>query len=168
MSQVAVKRQPDQTRQKILESAFEERPNAVVGVAEFTASTELSGADPKALFGALAGGSERSEAAGALLRTLGAPAFAEIQSGFDGLDEGGRRVALEVIDAAPCEASVPVYVKALVSPFDMQRGHAQTRLRRCGRVAATALAERFGKSKGAEAVMLASELGLVAPGAMRG
>lgn len=147
----------------VLESAFEERAGAVVGVAELAARTDLSGADPKALFGALAGGGERAEAAGALLRTLGAPAFAEIEKGFDGLDEGGRRVALEVVDAAPCEASVPVYVKALVSSFEQQRGHAQTRLRRCGRIAAAALSERFQVSTGSESLMLAGELGLVAP-----
>jgi HEAT repeat protein len=147
----------------VLESAFEERAGAVVGVAELAARTDLSAADPKALFGALAGGGERAEAAGALLRALGAPAYAEIEKGFDGLDEGGRRVALEVVDAGPCEASVPVYVKALVSSFEQQRAHAQTRLRRCGRVAAVALSERFQASSGNESLMLAGELGLVAP-----
>jgi HEAT repeat protein len=147
----------------VLESAFEERADAEVRVAELSAVSELSGADPAALFGALAGGSERAEAAGALLRTLGAPAYAEIAKGFTQLDEGGRRVALDVIDSAPCESSVPVYVEALLGDSEAQRGHADDRLRRCGRAAAPVLTQRLAAARSPKSLILAGELAMVAP-----
>ncbi len=147
----------------VLESAFEERADAEVRVAELGAVSELSGAEPAALFGALAGGGERARAAGALLSALGPPAFAEIAKGFTRLDEGGRRVALDVIDAAPCEASAPVYVAALLGDFPAQRLHAEDRLRRCGRAAAPLLVEQLGKARSPQSLILADELASVAP-----
>jgi len=147
----------------VLESAFEERADAAVSVSELSATTELETSDPKALVGALAGGGERSRAAGALLKALGAPGFAAIGEGFAALDEGGRRVALDAIDAAPCEQSAPVYVTALGSGFDAQRLHARDRLRRCGRASAELLAARLVDAKSAEASALAEELALAAP-----
>lgn len=147
----------------VLESSFEERPDAAVSVAELSAATELEGAEPKALVGALAGGGERALAAGALLRALGEPGFAAIAAGFAALDEGGRRVALDAVDAAPCETSAPVYVSALEGAFEAQRLHARDRLRRCGRVSAELLAARLAAAKPAEARLFAEELALVAP-----
>jgi HEAT repeat protein/methylmalonyl-CoA mutase cobalamin-binding subunit len=147
----------------VLESSFEERADAAVAVAELAATTELESADPKALVGALAGGAERARAAGALLRALGEPGFAAIAAGFDALDEGGRRVALEAIDAAPCEQSAAVYVSALEGAFEEQRLHARDRLRRCGRASADLLVARLEQAKPSQSPVLAEELALVAP-----
>ncbi|MGC4091842.1 MAG: HEAT repeat domain-containing protein [Polyangiaceae bacterium] len=147
----------------VLESAFEERADAAVSVLELAATTELEARDPKELVGALAGGAERAQAAGALLRALGTPGFTAISDGFQALDEGGRRVALDAIDAAPCEQSTPVYVSALVSSFEAQRLHARDRLRRCGRASSELLASRLQTAKAGEAELLAEELALVAP-----
>ncbi|MFZ5895967.1 MAG: HEAT repeat domain-containing protein [Myxococcota bacterium] len=147
----------------VLESAFEERPDAAVSVNELRATTELESADPKALVGALAGGAERARAAGALLRALGTPGFEAIAQGFESLDEGGRRVALDAVDAAPCEQSATVYVSALTSSFEAQRLHARDRLRRCGRASAELLSTRLSNAKVGEAEPLAEELALVAP-----
>ena len=147
----------------VLESSFEERPDAAVSVAELSATTELEGADPKALVGALAGGGERARAAGALLRALGEPGFRAIAEGFGSLDEGGRHIALDAVDAAPCEQSAPVYVSALESSFEAQRLHARDRLRRCGRVSADLLAARLEAAKSAQSPVFAEELALVAP-----
>lgn len=147
----------------VLDSAFAERADSEVGIAELTGLTELESRDPAALVAALAGGQERARAAGALLRSLGAPGFAAIASGFAQLDEGGRRVALDAIDAAPCETSTPVYLSALVADFPEQRVHAQDRLQRCGRVSAPQLKERFPLTQGLAALRLADTLALVAP-----
>jgi HEAT repeat protein len=97
------------------------------------------------------------------LRALGLPGFAEIAKKFDALDEGGRRVALDVMDAAPVELSAPVYVSALLRPIEAQRAHAQDHLRRCGRACAPVLAERFGASKAPQTQLLADELAILAP-----
>jgi HEAT repeat protein len=147
----------------VTESAFEERADSRVAVAELAAVTELGSIDPAGLAAALAGGGERAKAAGAVLRALGAPGFAEIVKKFDALDEGGRRVALDVIDAAPAEVSAPVYASALLSSSEAQRTHAQDHLRRCGRACAPVLTERFQASKGAQAQILADELAILAP-----
>ncbi|HET9956045.1 MAG TPA: HEAT repeat domain-containing protein [Polyangiaceae bacterium] len=147
----------------VAESAFEERKNSRLGLAEVSVVSELTDHDPQALVGALSGGGERAKAAGALLRTLGEPAQVAIARRFESLDEGGKRVALEVLDSAPCDKSVPVYLDALAGPFFLQREHARDHLRRCGRASAEALAERLSKAKGNAALAYADELVIVAP-----
>ncbi len=147
----------------VLEAAFEERPNAEVGVVELAAVSDLGAVDPAGLVAALAGGGERARAAGALLRALGVPGFAAIIAGFDTLDEGGRRVALDAVDAAACEQSIPVYVAAIGSGIEAERVHAKDRLLRCGRASADLLVERFLKAKPGPALSLVDELALVAP-----
>jgi len=147
----------------VMESAFNERADSEVGIVEFSATTELGESDAAALAAALAGGQERSKAAGAVLRALGAPGFAEVAKAFDKLDEGGRRVALDVIDAAPCETSGPVYLSALLGSFEAQRTHAQDRLMRCGRASAPLLEQRFPLTQGGGALVIANALALAAP-----
>lgn len=147
----------------VTESAFEERADSQVAVAELSAVTELAGIDAAGLVGALAGGGERAKAAGAVLRALGAPGFAELAQRFEALDEGGRRVGLDVIDSAPREVSAPVYVSALLSRFEGQRMHAEDRLRRCGRACEPVLSERFLASKAPASQVLANALATVAP-----
>jgi HEAT repeat protein len=147
----------------VTESAFNEKPDSEVGLAELSVTSDLGAADPVSLVGALAGGGERAEAAGALLRALGAPGYSEIVSRFDRLDEGGRRVALDVIDSAPCADRVPVYMLAFASSFAAQRLHAKDRFRACKKESAEALAAGFTASKGPLALSFAEELALVAP-----
>lgn len=147
----------------VVESAFADRPDVQVSVAELVALTELGTSDPDALAAALAGGAERARAAGAVLRGLGAPGVVAVSKAFDGLDEGGRRVALEVLDAAPCEQSVPVFVKALGSGVEGQVIHARDRVRRCGRASAAPLERALAKARGRALVTYSLELGLIAP-----
>lgn len=148
---------------QVLESAFAERADSRVAVAELSVTSEFEGADAATLVGALAGGGERARAAAAVLRGLGEPAFAEIQKRFTSLDEGGRRLALDVIDSAPCEASVPVYLAAFGDKIEAQRDHARQRLRRCGRVSADGLSAGLATAKGEAVARYANELALVAP-----
>ena len=147
----------------VLESAADESPNAAVTFAELRARTEFENADPKTLVGALAGGGKRAEAAGSVLRSLGAPGFQAVAERFGDLDEGGRRVALDVIDAADCSISVPVYLRALGEDVEAHREHARPRLRRCGPAAAEALRAALPGAKGKAFQELANELAIVAP-----
>jgi HEAT repeat protein len=147
----------------VLDSAVDEQPNAAVTFAELRARTEFENADPATLVGALAGGGKRAEAAGSVLRSLGAPGFEAVASRFGELDEGGRRVALDVIDAADCSISVPVYLDALGDDVEAHREHARPRLRRCGPAAADALRASLPKAKGKAFDELANELAIVAP-----
>jgi len=147
----------------VLESAFAERAGALVSLAELGVTSEFEGATPAALVGALAGGGERALAAAAVLRGLGAPGFQELAVRFDSLDERGKRVALDVMDSAECAVSVPVYLSALAGPIEPHRLHAQSRLRRCGRVSAEGLGQRIAGARGEQLTRFANELALVAP-----
>lgn len=147
----------------VTESAFNETPASRVGFAQLAAISQFESQSPDQLVAALAGGGERAQAAGSVLRAQGEPAFRALVASFDRLDEGGRRVALDVLGTAPCELSAPVYVSALVGRAEAQRLHGQDRLRRCGRASAEPLAERFSRLRGAPAKQVAQELALVAP-----
>ncbi len=147
----------------VLESAFDERPDVNVTLAEVSAVTALASANLAELVGALGGGGPKAENAKVVLRSLGQPAFDAVASGFDKLDEGGRRAALEVVDAAPCATSAPVYVSAFLGPYDAQRIHARDHLARCGAEAAPLLAPRLAKARGRELSTLADELADIAP-----
>jgi hypothetical protein len=147
----------------VLDSAADEGPNAAVTFTELRARTEFESADAKTLVGALAGGGKRAEAAGSVLRSLGKPGFEAVAERFGELDEGGRRVALDVIDAADCSISVPVYLQALGDDVEAHREHARPRLRRCGPAAAEALRASLPKAKGKAFEEPANELAIVAP-----
>jgi HEAT repeat protein len=147
----------------VLDSAADEGANAAVTFTELRARTEFENADPKTLVGALAGGGKRAEAAGSVLRSLGKPGFEAVAERFGDLDEGGRRVALGVIDAADCSIKVPVYLRALGEQVEAEREHARPRLRRCGPAAAEALRASLPQAKGKAFEELANELAIVAP-----
>jgi HEAT repeat protein len=147
----------------VAESAFDEGKDVRVTFAELTARSEFDATALDGLVGALAGGGERAVAAGSVLRALGAPAFAAVSAAFAKLDEGGRRVALEVIDGAPCKTSVRVYLRALLGPHRAQRIHARDRIRRCGPEAADQVLAAMGKAKPGAVLVLANELALIAP-----
>jgi HEAT repeat protein len=69
-----------------------------------------------------------------------------VAQAFDALDEGGKRVALQILDQAPCDASAPVYVKALMGKVEAQARHAQSRLSRCGAPGGEALARALSQA----------------------
>jgi len=147
----------------VLDSAFDERPDVNVTLAEVSALTALATANLGELVGALGGGGPKAENAKVVLRSLGQPAFDAVASGFEKLDEGGRRAALEVLDAAPCVTSAPVYVSAFLGPYEAQRIHARDHLAHCGAEAAPLLAPRLAQARGRELTTLADELADIAP-----
>src|SRR6185503_700542 len=147
----------------ITESSYDTTPGAKVTVAELRARTEFDAAAVQNLIGALAGGGERAQAAAAVLRASGEPAYQALAKAFTRLDEGGRRVALDVIDTAPCSISVEVYLHALLGQYPAQRSHAENRLRRCGDVAAERMIALFSRVKLQHVPTFAKELALIAP-----
>ncbi|MEB2314266.1 MAG: HEAT repeat domain-containing protein [Sorangiineae bacterium] len=147
----------------VTDSAFDESRDARTTFAELSVETDFDAAKMDELVRALAGGDAHAEAAAAVLVALGAPAFESVAKAFDGLDEGGRRVALDVIDHAPCEASVPVYLRALVGSYRAHRLHARDRVARCGEAAADSIEAALRTAKPRPASVLAGELAVVAP-----
>jgi hypothetical protein len=130
----------------VLDTSFDQSKAAKVSVAELSAVSEFAADQLPALVATLAGGGQRAEAAKALLVAGGPAAFAAVAQAFPGLDEGGKRVALEVLDQAPCETSSPVYVAALTGKIDGQVKHAQGRLSRCGPAGGEALVQALAKT----------------------
>lgn len=149
----------------VTDSAFGESPKAEVTFAELSARTEFEAASLDNLMGALAGGGARAEAAGGVLAGLGEPAFTAINTRFNELDEGGRRVALDVVDHAPCELSTPVYIKAIVGNIEEQRKHATDRIRRCGDKAKPTLVAATATAEGSRLARIVEALSEVSPGA---
>jgi HEAT repeat protein len=149
-----------------LDSSFDKSPGAKVTLAEITAVTEFNAAKLPELVKALAGGGQRAESAKSLLCAAGEPGHLAVAAAFASLDEGGRRVALDVMDCAPCERSATTYVTALTSSFEAQQKHASSRLRRCGTAGGAALAEALSKSNKSDKrliPLLVTELALTDP-----
>jgi hypothetical protein len=82
---------------------------------------------------------------------------------WDRLDEGGRRVALDVIDHAPCSIRSPLYLRALFGPHAAHRIHARERLRSCGEEAAKAIEATLATAPRRAHPLLVTELALVGP-----
>jgi HEAT repeat protein len=129
----------------VLDTAFNQSKAAKVTLAELSVVSQLASGQLSALVATLAGGGQRAQAAKALLVAGGPSAFAAVAQAFGGLDEGGKRVALDILDQAPCEISAPVYVEALTGKIDAHVKHAQGRLSRCGAAGGEALALALGK-----------------------
>lgn len=142
----------------VTESAFDENPKARVTFAELSARTEFDASSVSALVAALAGGGERAQAAAAVLRVAGQPGYEAVAQAFDGLDEGGRRIALDILDQAPCETSLPVFLKAFSGPSQAHAIHGRDHIRRCGKAAAPFLVAAAKQAKGAQQVNLLGEL----------
>lgn len=130
----------------VLNTSFSSAKTAQVTLAELSVLSELSASRLPELVAALAGGGQRAEAAKSLLVAGGPAAFAAVAEAFPSLDEGGKRVALTVLDQAPCEQSAPVYVTALTGKIEAQARHAQGRLSRCGAAGGEALAQALAKT----------------------
>jgi hypothetical protein len=148
----------------VIESSFDDKPDSRLAVAELSAVTEFAGQSPESLVAALAGGAERARAAGAALRALGTPGYAAISRGFEALDAGGRSVALDVIDSAPCDVSAPLYVRALGGGVESHVLHARDRIPRCAEAATEPLLAAASSAQGAALALYGAELVTVAPG----
>ncbi len=132
-------------------------------VAELVARSAFSDSSIEQLVAKLPGGGPEAEQAGSVLRSRGEPAFVAVAGAFAELDEGGRRVALDVIDAAPCPIRAAVYAEALRGPVPAQHIHAQARLRDCGEAAADALLDALETAPPEAVGRLADQLTEVAP-----
>jgi HEAT repeats len=130
----------------VLDSAFSQAKTAQVTIAELSVMSDLTAEQLPELVARLAGGGRRAEAAKSLLVAAGEPGFKAVAQAFAGLDEGGKRVALDILDQAPCEISAPVYVSALTGKIEGQLLHAQSRLPRCRAAGGEALAQALNKT----------------------
>ncbi|HEY3499623.1 MAG TPA: HEAT repeat domain-containing protein [Polyangiaceae bacterium] len=146
-----------------LEKGSAERPEMAITIAEVGATTALGTSDVPSLIASLRGGGQKADHAKVLLRALGKPGFDATAAAFAGLDEGGRRVALEVLDSAPCATSAGPYVEALTGPYPAQRQHAADRLPRCGPEAAPLLEQKLKVAEAGAFQELAEHLAAVAP-----
>ncbi|HEY3664613.1 MAG TPA: hypothetical protein VGL19_01390, partial [Polyangiaceae bacterium] len=142
----------------VTETAYDESARARVTFAELSARSEFDAASVPALVAALAGGGERAQAAEAVLRVIGQPAYEAVAQAFTSLDEGGRRVALELLDQAPCATSLPAYLAAFSGVSQAQGVHARDHIRRCGKAAAPFLVQAARKAQGSEQLELLGEL----------
>jgi HEAT repeat protein len=148
----------------VLDGASAEDPEAMVSVAELSARPAAA-ASLDELVHALGGGGPEAEAAAGVLRAGGNAAFTAVAASFAGLDEGGRRVALDVLDDAPCDIALPVYVSALTGSVDAQRLHARRALARCAAQASPAFEQALEAGDRKQRILLADELATVAPAA---
>ncbi len=115
--------------------------NARVSLSEVVAYSEFDGAEShESLVDALDGEKKRADAAAAVLLRGGEKAFTAVSDKFFSLNEAGRRRAMQVLDAAPCSLSSPVFASMLANKEEREKKHAQDRVRRCGRRSANALA----------------------------
>jgi HEAT repeat protein len=147
----------------VTETAYGEKPDSEVTLAEVNARSEFTTASIENLVGALAGGGPRADAAGTVLAGLGPDAFLAVAKAFDQLDEGGRRVALDILDHAPCTDSSPVYVAALLGRVEAHRMHAIDRLHRCGVGAVASIEQALANQPIGKLHALAELLAEVAP-----
>ena len=117
--------------------------DARVTVAELTAYSSFDGNETYETLAGMLSGSDtnRANAAAAVLLRGGKPAFDAVASKVGSLNASGRHLAMNVLDAAPCSVSSPVFAAMLASDEEQERAHAQDRIRRCGRRSAEALSE---------------------------
>ncbi len=148
----------------VLDAASSDDPETNVAVAEL-AARPATAASLDDLVRALGAGGPGAEAAGAVLRASGDGAMSRVAAAYSALDEDGKRVALDVFDEAPCTIAAPVYVAALVGPYEAQRLHARRALERCPTEAAPAFETAIATSDAKARVALADELSTAAPAA---
>jgi HEAT repeat protein len=148
----------------VLESAATNEREARVGIGEIQGKPALGGSIDD-LVKELSGGGERAATAGAILRVSGPDADRAVAVAYASLDEDGKRIALDVLDDAPCDVAMPAYVEALAGSSEAHRVHARSVLSRCVPVAADALSRALAQRRGKERALLADELAAIAPGA---
>ena len=147
--------------------------NPRVTIAEITARTALDAMSYDKLAEELAWGDYRSKAAAAMLSKGDARTVAAVQKAWEHYTEAGKRLAMDVVDAAACADQAPFYADLLAvakgkkmagSTADPVVVHARDRLRRCGRASAPALAKLLLEAPDPVKIAAAEEMALVAPG----
>lgn len=152
----------------VLDTAFSNEKDAQVGLAEVAARPAISG-DPATLADKVAAGGPDAEAAAVLLQSAGRAGFEALAGRFASFDENARRIALDVLDAAPCDVAIGPYLEALGGPSDAQRHHARAAFSRCAGAAGPAIAASLARASGAVArTALVDELATAAPAAFVG
>lgn len=121
------------------------------------------GGDVRALAAMLSGGDRKARAAAAVLVRGGEPARLAVTDAYGSLDDAGRMLALDVADQGPCEASAPLYVRALATTFPAESSHARARLERCRRGSVRALVAAIGDTGSPARFVAADELSVIAP-----
>ncbi len=147
----------------VTESSYEPATNVQVTLTEIAARSEFADSSVDALVAALAGGGPRAQAAASVLASRGQPAYQAVARVFQSLDESGRRVALEVLDNAPCPEAAPTYVVALCGKTSQEVRHAADRLRRCREQAAPALLDALTRAKPEDRARMGEVLATIAP-----
>ncbi len=117
-----------------------------VGFSEVGATTDVDEARLSLALADLDSGGDQATAAEQLLQDVGRSAFERVQTRYRGYSEAGRMRALNVMDAAPCQHSVGVYVHALNNEGSAEAEHGRAGLLRCRTRAIPALARRLPES----------------------
>jgi HEAT repeats len=149
----------------VLESAFIDDKASRVGIAEFNAKPALP-TNPAELIEKIAAGGPDAEAAGSMLRVADKAALEALSVRFPSLDENARRIALDVLDDAPCDVAVPAYLAALAGPVEAQRIHVRNVFPRCSGVSSSAIGAALSKLSGGARAALVDELAGLAPAAL--
>jgi HEAT repeats len=127
----------------VLGSAIAHRPHPAVGVAELVAYSEFDapGATLDDVAKNLSG--ERGVAAAQVLARSGRGALAAVEKAFDGLDERGQALAIDVASAHErCDEAAPLLARGLCAPAREVNRRARETIGRCKEAApvlATAL-----------------------------
>jgi HEAT repeat protein len=146
----------------VIESAFGDDKAARVGIGEIAARPPLV-TNPAELVDKLAAGGAEAEVAAALIRAGDRPGFEMLSQRFASLDENARRVALDVLDDAPCEVAITAYMDALAGPFEAQRIHARNGFLRCRSAAGPLIPAVLARTPGRARPALVDELATLAP-----
>lgn len=147
----------------VVQSAWQEQPRSNVTFAELQLLSEFHGADLPALVGALAGGGDRAQSAAAILGAAGSPGHAAVVEAFPRMDDGARRVALELLDQSDCAATAPAYIEALLGAQSQLREHARTRFAGCGKAMGPALEAALDERPEPASALLATALATADP-----
>lgn len=153
----------------VTEKGVDQGPQTRVTFAEVDALSDVSHLDPSELVARLGRDGDEGRSAAAALQVLGEAGYAAVVSAFSSLDQNGRRVALDVLDSAPCGTGVEVYIDAALGPYPGLERRAAERLVRCSEASAPVLRERLRSSSPELTSALAELLVPVSPeGAVAG
>lgn len=152
----------------VLEDAYtqgQSKPD--VTIAELYAYSELEagGAAIDAIARELGVGGARAQAAAGILKRAGADGAKAVLGAIASLDPAGRGLAVEVASSLACDEGAPVLIAELADRETELARRARTKLERCGKSAAQALALALASNDFATRARVAPILGSVAPSA---
>jgi hypothetical protein len=146
----------------VIESAFSEDKGARVGLAEIAARPALV-SNPTELVDKIAAGGPDADSSAALIRAGDRAGFEALASRFASLDENARRIALDVLDDAPCDVAITAYMDALAGPFEAQRIHGRDAFSRCRSAATPLIPAALARTPARAKAALVDELAGIAP-----